>query len=362
MITFFETGEIQRPLVDQQKLARVSLGPYQLKEQALKFFDGIDFAKPMLRSFREQQGEGLDIRFLRIRERAGQRTALFRLTNPEGLIYFEWYLEKNGDGEVAAWDADNYVTGERISETLCRVWIKAVIEIDPSYAKHMGKRNKLLVDHFGAIGELRNAKVRGQYEQAIQVYEAMPGLLRDELVCMVQALPCYVMVEDFEKYESTLKRFMRLHAGASNQELIGIDLYFMNAAYDRVLEAVDALDKRVGGDPYLNLYRANAQHMKDAYANAVWLIDRGLQADPAMIDFYWAGIEMALYEEDWGRVGKLLDAVQAQGIELYPLTEVEGYEAYIETQAYEAWVGRQTKAVQDEQRGVDAEPEADTEQ
>ena len=64
-------------------------------------------------------------------------------------------------------------------------------------------------------------------------------------------------------YTKAVDDYRGAHPKAANLELMLIDYYFFKEEFQKVLEVVDKLDQRVGGDPYLNLYRANSHFMRD---------------------------------------------------------------------------------------------------
>lgn len=345
MLTYYDDGEHREPLLDDRHLSRVALKPYGLKQSMMNQFEQIDFGWAMLDSMRNAMTDESDITFLRIRQVEGQRKALFRVTDITGLAYIEWFLKQTDDGKVIAWDADSYTAGERFSQSLRRLWIRAVIEFEPEYAKHMGERNRTLVDHFHEITTLREMKDAGEYERAIEIYEAMPDTLKDENICMIHAMTCYSMLERNDDYVALLERYNKLHSGASNQELMAIDLFLLRKKYEKTLQLIDGLDRRVGGDPYLELFRSTVAYEQGDYQKANRLIDQGLAKDARMEDFYWVGLEYAMAEEDWPRVSKMLNGVESIGIELLDLAEVEGYEGYVVTEEYQRWLATRKPAV-----------------
>ncbi|MFN3167260.1 MAG: tetratricopeptide repeat protein [Phycisphaeraceae bacterium] len=340
----FADGEFRGGLIDQKRFVHESLKPFGLDASQLERFYKPELGAKFFEGLVQARTEEGSLALLRFRTNDKQRTALFRVTDVTGINYFEFVLHEQADGEVAAVDVEVYMAGERLTQTMRRLWIPAVAQLDPQVKKHMGERNRVLMDHLSHVQAMARARKAGDFQATLRIYERLPESVQEELVCMIVAIESYAMTEQWGRYEDVLERYSQLHGAASNQELLVLDLHFLKEQYDKALAAVDGLDKRVGGDPYLDLYRANITHMQDEYRKALGFIDRGLKADPTMLDLYWVGIDMALYEEDWPTVSRLLTAVEAQGVELIDLATVEGYESYVASDEYRRWLASRRPA------------------
>lgn len=352
---FVETGDPDEGLIHQKRLARESLRPFQLSAEQFKFFDALPIAKNLLTGMWQDMTEDTWVTFLRMRDLEDGRVAQFRFHGDDGLTYIEWYLEAKPGGDVWAWDFHNYVTGEKATQTLRRLWLPAVAELDEEIRKHMGHRNRELAANIMRLIDIKVSASEGDHAKAIQIYEGLPDSVQEDRVFLVYAMQSYFALEKEKAYLALLEKFLELHGESSNRELMLMDVYIYREEYDKSMQMVDDLDKRVGGDVFLESFRAGIAYITGDYKKTKAFYDRGIQSDPSQLDFYWESIDYALAEEDWVRISVMLDAAQVQGSELYPLSEVEGYEPYLATDEYQRWLALQTQAVQDEQRGIVAE-------
>jgi tetratricopeptide (TPR) repeat protein len=345
-IAFMNTGESLEDLLNERRLIRTALRPFQLTPQQLSEFDGVAIDKIMLNTMQQMvAAQSGSFTFLRYRKIDGHRTALFRITSDAGLNYVEWYLETTPDGDSLAWDYNSFSTGELASEALRRMWTPLVAELAPDIKKHMGRRNRELAEHFDEVTGIREAFSEQDFEKALRLYNKLPKSLQENKLTMLLVMTALYQSGDEKGYAEMLDRFAKAHPDASNLELVYLDYYFLREQYGEVLKAVDSLDRRVDGDIYLDLYRANVAYRKGDYEKASRLIDRGLATDRWMEDFYWTAIEHAMMEEDWPRVSKMLSGVESIGIELLDLTEAEGYEGYVATDEYKRWLATRKPAV-----------------
>ncbi len=62
--------------------------------------------------------------------------------------------------------------------------------------------------------------------------------------------------------------------------LILIDAYADHKLYDRELASIDAVNRAVGGDPYLDMLRSRAFRMKGDLAAAKECVNKAIVAEP----------------------------------------------------------------------------------
>lgn len=345
IVAFFNDEASHEGILDKDRLIQRTLRTFQLTPQQISRFDQLDIDQIMLVNMRAMlQSQNGYFTFLRYREIDKQRTALFRFSSDAGLNYVEWFLETTADGEALASDYNSFSTGELASEALRRMWTPLVADMDPQLKKHMGKNNRELAEHYDKVTGIRQAFLKGDYEGAQRLYDELPRSLQENKLTMLLVMNGRFQSGDEQGYLDMLERFAKAYPDASNLEIMYIDLYFLREQYDKALEATNALDRRVGGDAYLELYRANIAYMQDDYEKAKRLIDRGLAFDSSIEDLYWVGLEHALSEKDWPRVSALLTGVERTGVELLDLTQVEGYEGYVASEAYQRWLAAREQA------------------
>lgn len=276
--------------------------------------------------------------YLRMREKDGQRFAIFHLRSDNGLTYYEWYLDKYPGDVVKAWDCEVYVSGERMSQTLRRLWTPAVASLDEEVRKHMGKRNRELAANMPKMTQLRQAYITQDYEQAIKLFESMPKSVQEERTMMSLVMTAYLNLGDDDRYHKLLEHYNELYGDSSSRELMMIDLCILREEYDKAIQMVDDLDQRVGGDHYLDVFRSNIVHMKGDYKKAKAFADRCIQNDPSIEDVYWTAIEQAIIEEDWKRISVMFDGLIAIDVEINDLTDLEYFAGYVKSGEYAAWL------------------------
>lgn len=347
-IDFINAERSHEDLLNEQRLVRTALRPFQLKPNQLREFDRSGVARIMLGTMRQMvTDQNGNLTFLRFRDIDGQRIAMFRFISDSGINYIEWYLEETPDGKVLTWDYHSFSTGERASEILRRMWTPAVADMDPEIKKHMGKDNRELAEHLDDIIGIQQAFLQGDLAKAVDLYNKLPESLQINKQTMMLVMNARFQAGDMDGYAAMLERFAEAYPNAANLEIAYIDYHFINEQYDEVLKMVESLDRRVGGDIYLNVYRANVAYHRGDYAKACELIDEGLDEDRWLEDLYWSGVEFAMSQNDWPRVSKMLTGLEAIGVELLDLTELDYYADYVTTDEYERWQAARNPAVEE---------------
>ena len=99
---------------------------------------------------------------------------------------------------------------------------------------------------------------------------------------------------------------------AGSVAIVSIDGHFLRGDYDAALEAIDHVDASVGGDPYLDLLRANVHLVQGHNDAAKPLLRKVIAFDPARPEAYFALADLALADKQWGEMVKLLEALEAE--------------------------------------------------
>ena len=118
-----------------------------------------------------------------------------------------------------------------------------------------------------------------------------------------------------------------------------IDGATQNGDLDGALAGVDQLDKSVGGDPYLDLMRANLLVEKKDYAKARQHLAKLETWNSQLVDTQWVYVAISLAEKNHDETARLLNKVADEfGIEIQDLTAIPEYAEFVKSPQYEAWM------------------------
>jgi len=142
-----------------------------------------------------------------------------------------------------------------------------------------------------------------------------------------------------DDYRKAVKDFQHAFPDAENLALMMIDFYALNKDFKQVRAAVDKLDKQVGGDPYLNLYRGNFALAQDKKQAGKDFYTQLIKDIPKNATPYTSLIDLALADKDFKEATRLLiSAEENTDIRFEPdFNGADGFKAYVASPEYEKW-------------------------
>ena len=199
--------------------------------------------------------EGGTYTLLRIHDVGDQRRALFRLIGAEsGFNYHDLIYEEPFADVIVFIDWYDFSTGELYSDYLRRSYLATVSEADPSlleglrgwegtYAKH--------IDDFLLLGQ----SARDQPQVTLDAFNGLADELKREKKILIYRLVAATRLGDREEYEKALQDLGKFYPDDPSVDMMLINYHVARDEYDEAIEAINRLEKAVGGDPYLDVVR-----------------------------------------------------------------------------------------------------------
>jgi hypothetical protein len=236
---------------------------------------------------------------LRVRDVAGAPRPLFRVVigGEAGFNYQELELSLQADHQVRAVDMYIYTTGENLSLTLGQIINGAV---------NAGNHGTDIGDAGDAMKRMRGQMNSGDYAGARATLQAMPAEIRDTKgmrIALVQA----TMNLDEASYLAEIERYKKDFPDDASIDLVSIDGAFLKKDFPGVLAIVDHLDKRLGGDPYLDVLRANAHFVAGDAKAALVDARRATTREPTLRS---AWVALAMLDANGGLGAEGVGALQ----------------------------------------------------
>ena len=218
---------------------------------------------------------GGDYRLLHVFEKDGERRALYRLlTSDGGLNYHEMVLEYRGPGGPAkVLDVYVYLTGERLAQSYRRAFQVAA-----------ARREASLYDRLDATAN------------GGDLIDASSMLVRTSI-----RPKGYDMSQLFERNESA-------H------------------------EALNELDARVGGDPYLHVQRARLFLLQNNFEEARRSANRAVTEKPNLEPGYWTLATIGLETKNWALLVEAFEGLEKSlAVEIPELDDAPEYREFLES-------------------------------
>ncbi|MDB5252232.1 MAG: hypothetical protein JWP27_1401 [Flaviaesturariibacter sp.] len=238
---------------------------------------------------------------LRQYEKDGHHHLLFRLMGANGFNYHDMELVKSGD-KVKAADLFVYLSGENLSETMAGTF-SAMSASD-------GKDDEKIVATTTRLTAMRNLVQQGRYADAPAAYKSFPRMLQN--VRAMQVMNLQVLAElDKKEFEEALNRFEASYGSEGASQLMLLNGHLVVGNFDKALNALNALDTAVKGDPMLNYYRGLIYFQRGDDARAFTCLEKLQQDLPDFGDGSLQLIAKYLQTNQEQKAGKVFAAYRA---------------------------------------------------
>jgi len=282
--------------------------------------------------------QGGSYSLLGVRRVDGRPRALFRMIGGSGLNYHDFLLVDGENGSVRIVDFYSYLTGEWFSRTLRRSFLPFVADANGRFVDGLAGSEGVYVRALPRILQMQGLARERRFGDAVNLYEELPEELRADKDLLLLYFNMASQAGQ-SSYRKALRELTRRYPDDPALDFVLIDHYFYERQFDRALEAINAIDRRVGGDPYLSCFRANVLYVGGRLAEAKRHARRAISRDPRLEDPYWTLVTISLDEGNYGETARLLTAIRTElKIELADLREIPEYADFVRSDAYRRWV------------------------
>lgn len=285
-----------------------------------------------------QLKEGGSYKLLRIRTVDGQPRPLFRLLTKQGLNYHELILQPDEGGKIRAVDIVVYATGEPMSQTLRRLFMPYVVKENRGILDKLLRSESESIKHSAEVVRFMKMSREGPFDEAVKLYRSWPAELQnDQNMMFFYVMTCSKI--DEKSYLEALDGYQKAFPTAPNRELLGLDSFFLKKDWARLVTAVDNLEKRLGGDPYLAIYRSQALAGQGKLKEGLADLDRASKEEPTLAILHWTAITISLHNQQWSMVNTHLAALERDcNMKIKDLTTIPLYGEYVKTEEYKKWL------------------------
>jgi hypothetical protein len=213
----------------------------------------------------------------------GTPRPLFRMLGDNGLNYHQLELDKR-TGTIKIADIYIYALGEPLSHTL-------------------GEATQMMLDSDGdsalaRVPGIQRLIASGDQRGALAAIEALPPRMRK--VKMMMALEVIATSGgDAKRQSQAADAYANAFPNDPSLDLIRFDDVMTRMQYGELLAMLDRLDKRLGGDPYLDALRAQALNSSGKHAEAITAAKRAIAAEPGLEDAYWGLLAPQVASKDF---------------------------------------------------------------
>lgn len=289
-------------------------------------------------------GEEGRFKLLRVREKAGKITALFRMTNAEHVNYLELELDRRSDGMLRAIDAFLMLGAEWMSEVLRRGFLPFVASEQRGILEPPPGNTGLFLANMPKIQEVRGLMQRGDFAGAMETYQTLPAELQQERTLLFVRHRIASELDDAELIAAVVAMERAFPEDPALQFLM-IDGYFLRKQYDKALAALDITSGALGGDAYLEFLLGNVLVAQGDGGAGVRAWRKAIEIEPTLAEPYWALVDQPMAEERFGDTGRWLDEIEKNtDTVIGDLRETPEYGAFVASPEGKSWLAARTRA------------------
>ena len=265
--------------------------------------------------------------YLRSQQIDGAPRPLVRLLQDGALNYYELELDKRA-GKVLVADLSMYTAGERMSDLLGTM-LDLVAE----------SRGELKAAEMKRVTEHANA---GEWQQAYDGFKKLPEAFRKSKPLRLFEIQITAELGD-EHYLAAMEDYAKAFPGDPSLSLVQIDRAVLRKQYDDLLRYVDDLDRRVGGDPYLDVLRADAYRGQGKAAEALDTAARAAKLAPDLVAAWWSLLTQQAASERYADAIPTLEILRdrfQQDVSADAIGIDERFGGLVASSEYKAWAAR----------------------
>jgi hypothetical protein len=278
-----------------------------------------------------------DYRPLRIHTMNGKVRVLFRLVSSNGALnYHDWVLGRSKTGAVVATDCYVFLIGELYSDNLRRSFLPLAHKSAGASIDNLSGPEKDFIANFNKFAMMGKYARERNWRQALNTYKELPASVQESKPALTMRLLATQATSN-EEYLATIDDFRKHYPNDTMIDLISVDGHLLRRAYDQAMEAIDRIDKSVGGDPYLKVLRGNVLLKERKLDAARDMVQKALDEDPNLLRAYYAMIDISLERKDYADTVKWLKKAESLGVTFGDLTAITAFEQFVKSPEYKAW-------------------------
>ena len=196
------------------------------------------------------------------------------------------------------------------------------------------------VKNLSKILEMQHLQIEGKHNEALAIFDAFPEELKRDKNLLLMRFNIAAQADD-KAYQAAMVDLKKSLPDDPALDFALIDHYFYAKQFDKALEIIDSIDKRVEGDPYLDFFRANIFYSDGNWAGAKRFAKQAIDREPDLEDPYWTLITISLDERDYAETARLLIAVEdSLGLVIGDLIDIPEYAGFRASEPYRRWLLR----------------------
>ena len=266
-------------------------------------------------------------------DREGRWVRVRVLPASGGLEHYDFLLTKRADGSVAAADVFFLTVGEEMSISLRRLLIGA-FALDKTFVESLGAEDSLVVKHLEELNGVRTAQMGGRHEEALTILDGLPEELRTQKFVLLMRMQSLGQNTKDPRYAECIGTLVERYPDDPAATFAAIDYYFLKQDYAKSLEAVNAVEKAAGGDPYFGVLKSNLLADMGRLAEARQVALATIEREPDLLAAHLSLVNALVRQKDHAGAARQLLRVRKQFAWIPAFESVPVYAAFVASPEY----------------------------
>ncbi len=253
--------------------------------------------------------------------------------------YYDFLVARGAKGRAAIVDVFPLSNGEPMSRSLRRFFLVGAADQSRSLLEKLSKEDNLLIQSMPAIQEMMQAGREGNAERAVAIYESLPLEVRRIKFIAAQVILAGATLQDTDRYSRLVENYMEWYPNDPTLRILLIDYYAKREEREALRKVINELDQAVGGDPFLDLQRAQVDIAEENWSQARKRAQRVIESVPKSEHAYWTAFVAAVELKDHADAVQQLQHLHRE-FDANPrgLETVEDYQEFIRSPEYREWI------------------------
>lgn len=288
---------------------------------------------------------GQPIEFLRLCDVQGQTQAVSRIISNGRVNYYGFIPKKQSDGSIKIVDIYDFSSGELISTTFQNITIPFIADATNTPLEKLypsGRDTVNIGPYMNKLQEMVNTlRQGGDLQKGVGIFKALPASIQnDRTVLQVYTQLGKAIINssmDSSVHEDAMLRFERYHSEHPGFFLLGIEYYLLKKDMANYYSSIDSLDRTVGGDPYLDFYRATGLAKEGKVQAALSKFDSVIAKFPDTQQTYWNAFQTAMAAKQFQKSADYLTVLTTRFNLVMDLDGKSYYSEFIKSEPGSAW-------------------------
>jgi tetratricopeptide (TPR) repeat protein len=162
------------------------------------------------------------------------------------------------------------------------MYLDEVAKPNPEMLAKLNGLDKALIGSEQVLGDFLTALANQKYPQVVELYSKLPVELRKHRPVMLFWLRS-ALAADEKEYEKGVKQYRELFPDDPCLDLLAFPLFLQMKQYAQSRASIDRLDRFVGGDPFLDLWRGSTYLDEGNLDQAHKFLEKAASSNPKLL-------------------------------------------------------------------------------